>query len=272
VRPLLRLTDLRTTDPAGAALRAADRAAGPAAPPPPAVAARLGELATLRRVPLRYLVPGLAMLPPESVRFFHIDQSWTAALRRGALSVGAPPDGVEPGAEDTGSLPDPCGIVVRSAFVGKYAGLTVRAWTGQIPEDADPDTVAGAQRVAPARLDILGGTVLIAVFPVVPDLVVVEEPHGLVPHGVRRADDGTPVVWLRRADGTLVEVGGQPVPVPVPFRGDAADGVLDVAALAAALQGAAVDHPIPTPVTSAVLAGQTLRPPLRRRFRRAGGA
>lgn len=38
-------------------------------------------------VPFQYLVPHAALLPPESLRFFHLDDNWVNALVDGALSV-----------------------------------------------------------------------------------------------------------------------------------------------------------------------------------------
>jgi len=48
----------------------------------------LAALKLLQGVPFRYLVPDEAMLPPESIRFFHLDINWVDALIDGALSIG----------------------------------------------------------------------------------------------------------------------------------------------------------------------------------------
>jgi hypothetical protein len=74
---------------------------------PPAVARALGDaqvpralqdwlarLMLLYGIPFASLVPHEAMLPPESIRFFHLDMNWIEALVDGALSIGrnqAPP-------------------------------------------------------------------------------------------------------------------------------------------------------------------------------------
>ena len=39
-------------------------------------------------VPFHYLVPDERMMPPESIRFFHVDPGWIATLIQGATSVG----------------------------------------------------------------------------------------------------------------------------------------------------------------------------------------
>jgi hypothetical protein len=55
---------------------------------PPDIAAWLGRLLTLAGVPFGYLVPDEAMLPPESIRFFRLDESWLRTLLDGAFSLG----------------------------------------------------------------------------------------------------------------------------------------------------------------------------------------
>lgn len=48
----------------------------------------LTELKLLVGVPFNYLVPDPAFLPPETLRFFHLDPNWVNALVDGALSIG----------------------------------------------------------------------------------------------------------------------------------------------------------------------------------------
>jgi len=49
----------------------------------------LARLVMLYPVPFHYLVPHASLLPPESVRFFHLDDNWIDALVDGALSLAA---------------------------------------------------------------------------------------------------------------------------------------------------------------------------------------
>jgi hypothetical protein len=61
---------------------------------PAALQSWLARLMLLHGVPFGSLVPHEAMLPPESMRFFHLDMNWIDALVDGALSIGrnqAPP-------------------------------------------------------------------------------------------------------------------------------------------------------------------------------------
>ena len=62
--------------------------AGRNTPPPDEVAKWFGNLGTLQGVPFNYLVPDERMLPPESIRFFYVDQNWIDALVDGAFSIG----------------------------------------------------------------------------------------------------------------------------------------------------------------------------------------
>ncbi|MGM7669049.1 hypothetical protein [Microbacterium sp. A93] len=48
----------------------------------------LARLRLLEAVPFSHLVADATLLPPESIRFFHVDRGWTDALVEGALSVG----------------------------------------------------------------------------------------------------------------------------------------------------------------------------------------
>lgn len=48
----------------------------------------LTRLARLEMVPFGHLVPDVRLLPPESLRFFHVDTGWIQAAVDGALSVG----------------------------------------------------------------------------------------------------------------------------------------------------------------------------------------
>lgn len=48
----------------------------------------LESLLLLEPLPLRYLVPSDKLLPPNSIRMFHIDSRWTDAAIDGAMSIG----------------------------------------------------------------------------------------------------------------------------------------------------------------------------------------
>jgi hypothetical protein len=56
-------------------------------PLPGDVTRYLGRLSLLHELPFTVVVPDSRMLPPESIRFFFLDQNWLDALLDGALSV-----------------------------------------------------------------------------------------------------------------------------------------------------------------------------------------
>src|SRR3954453_15525267 len=55
---------------------------------PPYAVAFLAHLRLLVGIPFGYLVPDPRMLPDESIRFFHLDRSWTDRLGDGVFAVG----------------------------------------------------------------------------------------------------------------------------------------------------------------------------------------
>lgn len=55
---------------------------------PDSLANWMSLLSLLQGVPFNYLVPDERMLPPESIRFFYLDQNWMDALCDGAFSIG----------------------------------------------------------------------------------------------------------------------------------------------------------------------------------------
>ena len=63
-------------------------ASGDPSATPGTVVRWLAKLRLLVGVPFFYLVPDARMLPPESLRFFQVDDNWLAALMDGALSIG----------------------------------------------------------------------------------------------------------------------------------------------------------------------------------------
>jgi hypothetical protein len=148
---------------------------------PAGIAAWLGRLVTMSGVPFGYLVPDEGMLPPESIRFFRLDERWVTALLDGAFSLGRnltaaasgasanldraligpvaasaraaaplrPRAGVAvPAATDTTAW---TGFLMRSRVVAAYPGLGVNVY----PRGGTPDS--GTPVLLPVRrLDRLG--------------------------------------------------------------------------------------------------------------------
>jgi hypothetical protein len=138
---------------------------------PPAIATWLGRLHTLVGMPFGYLVADERQLPPESIRFFRLDDNWSRALLDGAFSLGrnltsdagTPSMNVDRAvlnavvsaarqaaparrrtsalaAEPTGSTEKPwTGFMLRSRVVTAYPGLGVNVYPeGHTPDDPDP--------------------------------------------------------------------------------------------------------------------------------------
>ncbi|MFD9206411.1 hypothetical protein ACFVZM_09015 [Streptomyces sioyaensis] len=157
------------------------------------------RLRLLHGVPFAYLVPSETMLPPESLRFFHVDPGWLTALQAGAESVGASGEADRALAAFAGPWrsqataaddPGPCaGMLIRSALTRECPELSIQAWQGE-------------ETVGLLRRELLAGDILLVLFDRVPDAVELSEPpeglsFGADPHPV----DGTPVLNLRSLGG-----------------------------------------------------------------------
>jgi hypothetical protein len=170
----------------------------------------LGRLLLLYPVPFDNLVPDERMLPPESLRFFYLDENWLEAALDGALSLGLDSSKqtafskatkglvYEAGQEAlavlrdqlqgraTGPHPKPpeviSGFLLRSALVSGWPNLVVRA------KDEDD------KMLKILRLDHLAPNVLLCLFDGVPDNVELSEPAESLGFGVN--DNGGAVLRL----------------------------------------------------------------------------
>ncbi len=159
----------------------------------------LAATALLNNVPFNNLVAHPSLLPPETIRFFYLDQNWTDALLDGALSLGIQTgrdslfqqlmrsklyEAVQDvmaevrdallGYNSPGSLDanlNPAGFVLRSQGVAGWPNLEIRAWSAN-------DTLSAMK---PLRLELLASDVLFALYPDIPIKVTFTEPsEGLV--------------------------------------------------------------------------------------------
>ncbi|MFD8996274.1 hypothetical protein [Streptomyces abikoensis] len=237
-------------------LDAPKRSSAPRSASPDAreAAAWLAKLRTLSGVPFDCLVPDQRMLPPESLRLFHVDRGWLDALLDGARSLDR-----HPGADATtdaelddlldGQGPVPAaGLLLRSALVPGWPTLRVEA-----------RAASGTTPVEVIRREALGADVLLMLFDRVPDRLTISEPHQGLHFGVDHEGN----VALRsltpgevgRPLGRSVPVGADPaltVTTPVGAR------VLDVGRLAARL---AEDVKPGSPLSPAEFAVQLVRAP-----------
>lgn len=274
----------RMSDPAQAT------AADPGTRLPAYATAFLAHLRLLVGVPFEYLVPDTELLPDESIRFFHLDRSWTDRAVDGVLAVGkvgsreqahhhaaAPAldallDSLEPAVRpvqrgllplaptgDT-SGPEISGFLLRSALVAGWPHLDARAWRESV-------------KLTLLRLERLSASVLIALFAGVPDRVELEEPHHGVQFGVTGGGPGAAfTVDPRTPDG----VRQQPaVPFPVAVRAtDPSLRVVELADLRRIVSYRAdLDDPsLPVQTGSAAFTIELLRPPWKEVFSDEGRA
>jgi hypothetical protein len=217
----------------------------PEAELPPYLESFLAHLRLLVGVPFEYLVPEPRMLPPESIRFFYLDRSWTDRLVDGAIAVGKVGTReqahhqahasavtqrldvteriVRPLQKGAGSFEnlrskvpiDPAdlvtGFLLRSSAVSGWPHMEIRAYRKLIPElhrkpAFDPgDPKVKAQQMRTLRLERLSPAVMIALFEGEPELVVLEEPHHGVQFGVNHVRGGL-AIDVHNANGEQISV------------------------------------------------------------------
>ncbi len=200
----------------------------------------LAQLYVLEHVPSAYLVPHPALLPRDSVRFFHIDANWLDAAMEGALSVGVessrdaayqqlmkdairaavrkatkqirqriPATDSEPLRSDGGNTVEPTrmtGMLLRSPLVSGWRGLEVHAYAAIHPvkpgELLRPNLNSWIQ---PLRIDRLSNDVLLCIWGDVPAVVTIDEPHEGVAFGFQDAPKGESAdgyyIYLRHLSG-----------------------------------------------------------------------
>ncbi|GLW04055.1 hypothetical protein Slala05_76850 [Streptomyces lavendulae subsp. lavendulae] len=203
----------------------------PASPDTQEAATWLAGLRTLGGVPFHCLVPDERMLPPESLRLFHVDRGWLDALLDGARSLDR-----HPGADDAtdaeldvllawqGPVPA-AGLLLRSALVPGWPTLR-----------AEAHAAPGTPPVEVIRREALGADVLLMLFDRMPDRLTFGEPHQGLHFGM---DDRGNVAPRSLAPGEVGRPLGRPVHVAtdptLTVTTPAGARVLDVGALAARL-------------------------------------
>ena len=200
--------------------------AAPAADDAASVTAWLGRLRLFNGVPFHYLVPDPRMLPPESIRFFTVDENWLGCLLDGALSLGrsgapATPSPAAAGAPMTGFL-------LRSGTITAWPQMEVRAL------DA-----TGAALTA-LRLECVAPGLLLGLFQgTLASVGFAEPPEGLhfgieLPNDPALTGATLAVKYLDSSTGATPGSQNTGVTIAPVFR-DAGRRVLDVAGTAAAL-------------------------------------
>jgi hypothetical protein len=181
------------------------------------------DLRLLRNLPLSYLVPDSALLPAESIRFFHVDPTWVDRVIDGVFSAANTgtvditysasmlqtirltlDQGLENMAKDqlSDSTWTPAngmtGMLIRSDLVRRWPDVIVRAFVG-----GNENTKA----LPVLRAEPVSKDVYIAIFAGTPALVQLREPHVGVRFGLETNDQKSYFYEQRNAsDGSLTNV------------------------------------------------------------------
>jgi len=227
---------------------------------PPRLHDKLMSIRLLSSVPLSYMVPDASMLPPESIRFFFVDQTWVDRVIDGVLAaantgsvditfscalnqqIRATLDAELQATADqqvqsiTGGPDltnwDPSkqpmtGMLIRSDIVRRWPNIGITAFISN-------GNVQQYSPVAVLRAEAISQGIYIALFAGTPDLVQVWEPHVGLRFGVMVTDENTPQDGNYHVDPR--DVTGKPIasggPIQVPLR-SAAWRALNVSQFAA---------------------------------------
>jgi len=201
-----------------------DSTGQPAANDREVVVQTLRNLLELQGLPFYYLVPDATMLPPESIRFFQVDENWLTALADGALSLGgtAPSGATEQVKEEARArrgqaraealkvaknalnFTTMSGFLLRSAVVVGWPGLEVNGYS---------DT-AGTQPLQRIRLELVSPSVMLGLFEGTVQCVKIHEPAEGIHFGTSTPTTVTTKSLRYAADGQSgsgISI-GQPIP------------------------------------------------------------
>jgi hypothetical protein len=263
---------------------------------PPRLHDWLIDIRLLKKTPLSYMVPDPALLPPESIRFFYVDPTWTSRLTDGLFAaadtgsvdiafstalnqivrgqidkelsdradaaVSMASGGTVTQANWSPAMDPMTGMLIRSQLVRRWPDLIITAYGGK-KDDTNP---IGVLRAEPISKDIY-----IALFAGEPHLIQIKEPHVALRFGVehKSSDAKSPdfknyVVPLRDEHGE--SIGGAPQDV---FLKSATTRVIKIAELATASAISINTRKKPNPPvqpTSRTIALQLERRPYRQDF------
>ncbi len=169
------------------------------------------DIRLLRNIPIAYLVPDAALLPPESIRFFHVNPTWVDRVIDGALSarqVGTVEavfrysllkmirekldDALKTQSEGAW---DPSmgmtGMLVRSELAARWPEMTVEA-----------EAAAGQKPLFVFRQEPISKGLWIALIGGVPSTLKLIEPTVGVRYGVEKPDKNSFELDKRNPDGS----------------------------------------------------------------------
>jgi len=174
---------------------------------PERLRAFLDDLRVLRRIPISYLVPDPDLLPPESIRFFHVNQTWIDRVIDGVFS------NTNVGTVDfhyslttlqlIRAAVDPApggmsGILIRSELTRRWPKMIVRAFSSAVAGVDDESTIPVI------RAEAISRDIFIALFAGQPKRIHIREPFEGVRFGVESKPGGGYEVDQRTADGNVL--------------------------------------------------------------------
>lgn len=172
------------------------------------------DIRVLRRIPISYLVPDADLLPPESIRFFWVDQTWVDRVIDGVFS------NTNLGTVDfhynltslqaiRDALPISSGVItgilIRSELTRRWPKMTVDAYSVLNVADVDAPGDIKVLRAEPISRDMF-----IALFDGKPRRLHIREPFEGVRYGVEGTSLADYNVDRRDAQG-IVQNGNVPI-------------------------------------------------------------
>lgn len=164
------------------------------------------DVRLLRKVPLCYLVPDEALLPPESIRFFSVDKTWTDRVVDGVFSAANTGttdfafkwkllrlvrDALDGELNTLSGVPDTTwdagedpitGMLIRSELVRRWPDMIVEAWA----------TGSTTRPLPVLRSEPVSRDIYIALFAGRPQRLHIREPFTGVRFGVEPKDPTKP--------------------------------------------------------------------------------
>lgn len=254
---------------------------------PPRLNDKLLSIRMLKAIPLSYMIPDAALLPPESIRFFYVDQTWVDRITDGLLYAAntgsvdvsfsctlnqlirqsldkqmatAADDAVSlaSGYKITSAGWDPAtqpmtGMLMRSDMVRRWPTMSVQAFK---------TTSSTSAPIGVLRCEAISTSVLIALFAGVPGLVQIGEPYVGTRFGVDAKNPTQPEAGVYQVD-LMDQMGGEIAnsPLPIPLRSGGLR-VIDVGQLASNAVAAIKTHNnAVVPATSRIIAIELNRKP-----------
>jgi len=228
----------------------------------------LTRLYLLKGVPFNYLVPDIAMLPTESIRFFQIDNNWIEALLDGAYSIGFAGASQSTSAQARSTFLSSAAMRARSGLSRQSLLAQVKSRTSFVPSSVaaiqavgpleTPEVlsgfllrsavvagwpgleahgfsdIAGTSPLQIVRMETVAPSLLLCIFAGVVARVDLQEPSEAVHFGV----DGTSPAWqkdLRYANGNATMIVGSYIDnmnVQVTLRGTGTPAIIPIDTLA----------------------------------------